>query len=72
MGVTRAYISRRTNRGGHAGRVAGQKRSIAESVEDVMIRRVAWTLAESSPNSEEVLDEYVQNGKRIRKEKGQR
>ena len=72
MGVTRAYIGRRTNRCGQAGRVAGQKRSIAESVGDVMIRRVAWTLAESSPNNEEVLGEYVQDGMRIRKEKGQR
>ena len=37
-----------------------------------MISNLAWTLAESSLNTEEVLGEYVQNGKRIRKEKGQR
>ena len=72
VGVTRAYIGRRTTRGDHAGRVVGQKRSIAESVKDVMIRTLAWMMAESSPNSEEVLGEYVQNRKRIRKEKGQR
>ena len=72
MGVTRAYIGRRTNRGGHAGRVVGQKRSIAELVKDVMIRKLAWMMAESSYNSEEVLDECVQSGKMIRKENGQR
>ena len=30
MGVMRAFIGRRENRGGHAGRVVGQKRSIGE------------------------------------------
>jgi hypothetical protein len=43
------FVHRRSNHGGHSGKVVGQKHSLGHSVRKFMLRRFAWTYEAFSP-----------------------
>ena len=50
--VIKAFIHRRTNQGGHAGKGEGSKRGLDFAVQKMMRRRLLWVLEALSEDTE--------------------